>query len=213
MNLVFDFGAVVFSWKPVDLVAEFFPDHAATYAQAGDLAHQLFGHADWHAFDRGTATMADTVARSAARLGLAHAALTRLVACIGERLVPLPESAALVQQLQAMRGQATPPLGVPLRLYYLSNMPVPYARALQRLHGFLNDFDGGVFSGDVQLIKPEPAIYQCLQSRYALEPEHTIFIDDLEANVLAARAQGWHGIHFQSANQLALDLRVFNFNI
>ena len=58
-------------------------------------------------------------------------------------------------------------------------MPAPYARTLERLHDFLGDFDGGIFSGDVLLIKPEPAIYQLLQTRYALEPAKTVFIDDL----------------------------------
>ena len=30
MNLVFDFGAVLFHWQPAQLVAESFPDLAAT---------------------------------------------------------------------------------------------------------------------------------------------------------------------------------------
>ena len=28
MNVVFDFGAVLFTWRPLDLVAECFPDRA-----------------------------------------------------------------------------------------------------------------------------------------------------------------------------------------
>ena len=38
MNVVFDFGAVLFTWRPVDLMAECFPKLAATPAQAGHLA-------------------------------------------------------------------------------------------------------------------------------------------------------------------------------
>jgi putative hydrolase of the HAD superfamily len=86
-------------------------------------------------------------------------------------------------------------------------MPVPYARALERRHDFLSVFDGGIFSGDVLHIKPEPAIYEMLQTRYRLDPGSTVFIDDLPGNVQAARRLGWHGIHFESAQQLATDLR------
>jgi putative hydrolase of the HAD superfamily len=86
-----------------------------------------------------------------------------------------------------------------LRLYYLSNMPVDYARVLEREFAFVRQFDGGVFSGDVKHIKPEPAIYELLQQRYALVPEHTLFIDDLLGNVKAAQALGWSGLVFHDA--------------
>lgn len=208
MNVVFDFGAVLFTWRPVDLVTECFPDRAPTTALAGHLAHEVFGHADWQEFDRGTVSMPEVIERTVARLGLDRAALTKLVESIGERLVPMPESMALLNRLCALRTQPQVNGGEPLHLYFLSNMPVPYARTLERLHPFLRNFDGGVFSGDVLLIKPEPAIYQLLQSRYALEPAKTVFIDDLLGNIEAARAQGWHGIHFKNATQVAQDLQT-----
>jgi putative hydrolase of the HAD superfamily len=210
MNVVFDFGAVLFTWRPVDLVAECFPDRASTPAQAGHLAHEVFGHADWQAFDRGTATMEEVIDRTVARLGLDRAALSKLVGEIGERLVPMPDSIALLSKLDALRSQQQANGGEPLKLYFLSNMPVPYARTLERLHSFLKGFDGGIFSGDVLLIKPEAAIYQLLQSRYALEPVKTVFIDDLLGNIEAAQAQGWHGIHFKSAQQVTQDLQAWD---
>jgi putative hydrolase of the HAD superfamily len=210
--VVFDFGAVLFTWRPLDLVAECFPDRAATPALAGHLAHEVFGHTDWQGFDRGTVTMAEVIDRTVARLGLDRAALTTLVEGIGERLVPMPDSIALLDRLQALRAEQKARGGEPLSLYFLSNMPVPYARTLEHSHAFLKAFDGGIFSGDVLLIKPEPAIYQLLQTRYALDPAQTIFIDDLLGNIEAARAQGWHGVHFKSAGQVAEDLQALGLN-
>ena len=93
-----------------------------------------------------------------------------------------------------------------LRLYYLSNMPEPYARTLEQRHDFFAMFDGGVFSGDVKLAKPDAAIYALLETRYALQPEHTVFIDDLAANITVAKARGWHGIQFESAPQVQTEL-------
>ena len=58
------------------------------------------------------------------------------------------------------------------------------------------------------LIKPEPAIYQLLQTRYALEPTQTVFIDDLLGNIEAAQAHGWHGIHFKTAEQVGRELQA-----
>jgi putative hydrolase of the HAD superfamily len=207
MNVVFDFGAVLFTWRPVDLVTECFPDRAPTPALAGHLAHEVFGHTDWQGFDRGAVSMAEVIDRTVDRLGLDRAALTKLVESIGERLVPMPDSIGLLNRLHALRAEQQVKGGEPLNLYFLSNMPVPYARTLEQSHPFLQKFDGGIFSGDVLLIKPEPAIYQLLQTRYALDPAQTIFIDDLLGNIDAARAQGWHGIHFNNAEQVSHGLQ------
>ena len=96
-------------------------------------------------------------------------------------------------------------------MYFLSNMPMPYARVLEQRHAFLKNFDGGIFSGDVKLIKPDPAIYELLESRYLLDPGHTLFIDDLKSNVEAAKKRGWHGIHFESTAQMESDLKSYDF--
>ena len=40
MNVVFDFGAVLFTWRPIDLVTECFPERAPTPALAGHLAQK-----------------------------------------------------------------------------------------------------------------------------------------------------------------------------
>ena len=212
MNVVFDFGAVLFTWRPVDLMMECFPQRAATRAEAGHLAHEVFGHHEWQAFDRGTIAMADVVAQVAKRVGVDATVLGTLVESIGERLTPMPESVALFKSLVALRAQRAALGGEPLKLYYLSNMPVPYARTLERVNAFLQDFDGGIFSGDELLIKPEPANYQCLQKRYALEPAKTVFLDDLLPNIQAAQAEGWHGIHFHTAQQAAQELQALGLS-
>lgn len=198
IHIVFDFGVVLFTWKPVELVAEYFPQRVAGVADAGHLAHAIFGHADWQAFDRGVLPMQAVVDRTSLRLQLDHQVLHELVASVGARLLPVPESLALLEQLRDLRERTDGRI----RLYYLSNMPTPYARALQGRYAFLDWFDGGIFSGDVKHIKPEPAIYQLLASRYRLVAGRTVFIDDVLGNVAAAQSQGWHGIHFRSAQQV-----------
>lgn len=203
MNIVFDFGAVLFTWQPGVLIQAHFPEHAATQAQRAALSHAVFGHADWHDFDRGVLSAAEVSARTAQRLGLNEPALRALVDGIGERLQPMDDTLALLAQLRALRDAP----GSALRLYYLSNMPEPYARVLEQKHSFIRWFDGGIFSGDVKHIKPEPEIYAMLEHRFQLEPGQTVFIDDLASNVSHAQSRGWHGIHFESATQLKAQLQ------
>ncbi len=205
-SIVFDFGAVLFGWRPDLLVAQRFARQAATPHAAQVLARAIFHHADWLSFDRGVLDLPVVVDRTATRLGLPRADLADLMSGIGEYLTPIPETLDLLARLRRRRQQADD-----LRLFYLSNMPAPFARVLERRHDFLRWFDGGVFSGDVGLLKPEPAIFALLESRHALVPQQAIFIDDSAANVDAARARGWRAIEFRSADQLAADLhRLIN---
>ncbi|TXH86952.1 MAG: HAD family phosphatase [Rhodoferax sp.] len=200
MNYVFDFGAVLVTWKPVNLLAECFPQQADSPAHAGHLAHEVFGHADWQSYDRGTLTMAEVIDRTSARLGLDAQRFAALVGSIGQRLIPMEYSIAWLAGLKAQRDA-----GQDVRLYFLSNMPVDYARVLEQEHAFVRWFDGGIFSGDVGSIKPEAAIYQQLQERHGLVPQQTVFFDDLLGNVQAARALGWHAVQFHNAAQAQRD--------
>ena len=212
MNVVFDFGAVLFTWRPADIVADVFPERAGNEADARQLAHAVFGHQDWHNFDRGLMEMDNVISRTAIRLRLDLTRLQALVYSIGERLQPMQDTVAVLQSLNARRRQgerAQSEGGGSVRgLYFLSNMPVPYARELEQKHTFLEHFDGGIFSGDVLCSKPDPGIYSLLQSSYGLVPGSTVFIDDLKVNVDAARALGWKGIHFTSAEQLTEELQL-----
>ena len=203
MNYVFDFGAVLVTWQPVNLLAECFPQQADSPAHAGHLAHAVFGHADWQSYDRGTLSMAEVIDRTSARLGLDAQRFSALVGSIGQRLIPMEDSIAWLAGLKARRDA-----GEDLRLYFLSDMPVDYARVLEQEHAFVRWFDGGIFSGDVGAIKPEAAIYQQLQDRHVLAPQQTVFFDDLLGNVQAARAQGWHAVQFHNAAQAQRDWHV-----
>ena len=190
MNVVFDFGAVLFAWQPAQLVAQHFPERAATPAQAQQLAHAMFQHADWQGFDIGKIALDDVVRRTAERLNLPVDSLHSALAPIGEQLAPIECNVGLLGTLRERRSRQGD-----IRLYFLSNMPEPFARTLERRFDFLQWFDGGIFSSDVKLGKPDPDIYHLLASRYRLDAAETLFIDDSQANVSAADALGWQTIH------------------
>ena len=87
------------------------------------------------------------------------------------------------------------------KLGILSNMsPESYERLfVPRCAEYCTLLDTVVISGLEFLFKPEEPIYRLTERRMGLPPDRLIFLDDTEANVLAARAFGWHAEVYPSA--------------
>ena len=92
------------------------------------------------------------------------------------------------------------------RALFLSNYSHLIMDANPGVLDFLPVLDGGVFSCDVKLLKPDRAIYAAICEQYALTPCHCVFIDDLKPNVQGARDFGMQAIQFQSYEQAQRDL-------
>lgn len=198
--VVFDFGGVVFRWQPLQLLQEVLPEHAPDEASAREVAAQVFQsfvpHSDWAEFDRGTIEAAELAERIAARTGIDVAGVGALIGAIPPHLAPVGDTVALMRRLKDA--------GHPL--FYLSNMPAPYADHLERNNEFFSWFDGGVFSARVGLIKPDPAVFDLMRSRFGITPGQSVFIDDHAGNIRSAQACGWRAVHFQSAAQCEAQL-------
>ena len=67
---------------------------------------------------------------------------------------------------------------------------------VQAKYPFLDRARSRTVSGLVQLLKPDPEIYQHHTQAHDLDPEHTVFIDDSEKNASGARQSGWQAIQF-----------------
>jgi putative hydrolase of the HAD superfamily len=88
----------------------------------------------------------------------------------------------------------------------LSNTNAIHMDYIFEHYTFLDDFDAHVFSHEVGLLKPDAAIYQHALQKYGLAAERTAFVDDLTANVEAARRVGLQAIHFQNPDQTRAEL-------
>lgn len=101
------------------------------------------------------------------------------------------------------------------KVYALTNWSAetfPIAKAIERFH-FLHWFEGTLVSGEEYLIKPQPEIYEAILSRYDIDREKAIFIDDNIKNVIGSKAVGLDAIHFQSPEQLAKELEKIGVKI
>ncbi len=74
---------------------------------------------------------------------------------------------------------------------------------------FWNEFDGLVISAEVQLVKPDPAIFEYLLKNIGLTNSDCIFIDDSLTNARVAESLGIKSIHFQSLTQMTTELRKY----
>ena len=200
MHYVFDFGRVLFNWQPEALLQRVLPQRVLDEASAAHWVAQVFQSygGDWGEFDRGTVEPGDLVQRISGRTGLTPAEVQAVVDAVPASLQPIPASVDLLQRLQQP--------GKPM--FYLSNMPAPYADHLEREHAFVRAFSDGVFSARVKLIKPDPAIFRMASQRFGVAPAELVFFDDHPANVAAARAAGWQALLFSDAAQAEQDLRA-----
>ncbi len=198
-RIVFDLGAVLFSWQPRQMLLRELPHVVTDEALAAHWERQIFQSygGDWGDFDRGTVSAPDLVQRIARRTGFAAADVQTVVEAVPRELQPMPESVALLHRL-ADAGH---------RLHYLSNMPAPYAEVLEQ-NDFFSRFDSGVFSARVHHNKPEPAIFQAALQHFDAQPQELVFLDDHGPNVERARALGWHAVQFKSAAQAQAELQA-----
>ncbi len=190
-RFVFDFAAVLFEWQPPRLLRRVIPAHAADDETAVRLARAIFQHerGDWGEFDRGTVTVDVLAQRIAARTGLPESAVRAVIDAIPQALTPIADTVDLVERLR----RADRPM------FFLSNMPLPYADLLERRHAFVRAFDDGVFSGRIGLAKPDRAIFDAAARRFDTAPADLVLLDDQPANVEAARHAGWRALHFTDA--------------
>jgi len=68
-NVIFDFGAVLFEWKPTKIVQTY----TDSIFEQDMLLNEVLYHPDWLALDRGTILMAEVIPKFAARTGFPEA--------------------------------------------------------------------------------------------------------------------------------------------
>ena len=183
-GVVFDFGGVMTvspkddDWPVYAYCAKFGVDRAAV-----DRGWQRYRNL----WDGGFISFAELYGRTFADAGVTIGAaqlddLWELDAADWFRTMRT-DTLALMRRLKASGKK----LGV------LSNLsPESYERLfVPRCAEYRALLDAEVISGLDLRYKPEEPIYRLMERRMGLPPARLIFLDDTEANVLAARAFGW----------------------
>ena len=191
--VVFDLGGVLIDWDPRHLYRKLF---AGDEAAMEDFLATVCTH-EWHRHhDAGR-----SFAEGARILKEQHPDKAELIDAFGARQGEMMAGpiAGTVEILQALRDRGTP-------LYALSNWPAEGFPLARDRFDFLGWFRGILLSGEIGAIKPQPRIYEVLLERFAIDPLSAVYIDDVEANVAAARPFGIHAVHFTTPAALRADL-------
>ena len=93
-----------------------------------------------------------------------------------------------------------------LRTAILSNMGNSVLENMKREFDWLDRFDVLVWSYQLHMAKPNPAIYRHVLQQLDTQPEETLFLDDKRENIEAAQGLGFKTIEFSTVEGLRADL-------
>jgi 2-haloacid dehalogenase len=190
--VVFDLGGVLIDWDPRHLYRKLLADEAAVEEFLATVCTP-----EWNAeldrgrpFTEGVAELVERHPEHAANIAAYHERWPEMVA--GD----IPGTVEVLAELRAA--------GVPL--YALTNWSAETFAITRGRFEFLEWFDGLLVSGEERVTKPDPAIFQLLLDRFGLDPAATVFVDDSEANVAAARRLGIDATRFTGPEDLRREL-------
>ena len=191
-NIIFDFGAVLVDWNPHYVYDPYFgdPEKATWFIENICTAAWNKELDGGKPFSQGVAELSAQYPEWAPEIELYHRNWKKMMGGA------IPGMYDLVADLkQAGYG-----------IYGLTNW------ASETFYTIVNDYpvfsllDGMVVSGDVRLLKPDAAIFNCLLDKYGLKAEESVFIDDNAENVDGAIAAGLSAIRFTGAAALRAEL-------
>ena len=193
-TVIFDVGNVLVDFDWEGFIHRMFPGREELIAEL-DVA--VWGSGRWDRLDAGDdpeEVLASIIAYSPSH----EKELRKVFANVGQTLRKREATPSWLKSLKS-RGY---------RLLYLSNYSHYVMNCNPDVLDFLPLMDGGIFSCDVKLIKPDRRIYEALAEKYSLKPSECVFIDDLERNVKAGRDFGFHAIQFGTLSQTQRDLEA-----
>jgi 2-haloacid dehalogenase len=192
--VVFDLGGVLIDWDPRHLYRSLFDDEAEMERFLAEVTTQAWNYEQ----DRGRPfahAIAELTREHPDQADLIEAYWSRWPETLGE---PFHETVEILTGLRATG----------IRLLALTNWSAETFPFAPPRYPFLAWFEAVIVSGEVELAKPDPAIFQLLVDRHGLEPARTVLIDDSVANVEAAGALGFRAIRFTDAAALRRDLNA-----
>ncbi len=190
-NIVFDIGDVLIGFEAMKYLTSLFGEEKAVR-----IADAVFGSGYWKELDLANLSdeeILELFCSTAPDLSdEIKEAFYRIGECVNKLDWPVP----LIDSLKD-RGYG---------VYFLSNMSEHVISSNADAFGFVSHMDGGIWSCDVHIIKPDADFFRLLYEKYGLIPEECLFIDDHKENIDIGKKFGMKGIVFKDHDQLMADL-------
>lgn len=124
------------------------------------------------------------------------------------RIYPLKDGVDILKKCHAQTDEQGNRLH---KLFALSNSSThAYEQLSQTFPDIISLFDGAVLSSHVGTHKPDARLYEHFLTTHKVDPLKSIFIDDKEVNVHAARSFGMQGIVCSDFKQVEEQLKKLN---
>ena len=191
--VVFDIGNVLmdFGWKAY--LEKQWPDDPA---MREELANATFLSEEWQEGDRRDMTAEEWTVRYIKNAPHLEKEIRQICTHLRDIFSVYPYTRSWIRTMKKMG----------YRVYYLSNYARTAFEQTEDILDFTEEMDGGLFSCDVHMVKPDPAFFRLLLEKYQLDPARCVFIDDIETNLEGARAVGMHIILFENPAQAEAQL-------
>lgn len=179
-NIIFDFGNVLAEFYPEKLTRPCVPDEENLKL----ISDVVFDRLYWNRLDDGTISDEEVKETFKSRLPehLYKAACTVYDSWV-KNLTPVPGMCELVRDLKSAGT----------KLYLISNISTGFAESYSEvpwISNLLSKFDGLVFSGVINLTKPDKEIFEHLLINYNLNACDCLFVDDSKINTDGAEKVG-----------------------
>lgn len=194
-NIIFDLGNVLLDFSPVS----YLKDLGFNESQVSKLNSLVFKSKEWLMLDRGTISEKEAVEIWQQRSPDLKEEISLVMNGWKKILNLKTETLEILKSLFEKN----------YKLYVLSNFHQQAFEYVRQKYNFFKYFDALVISAEVNLIKPEPEIYDYILNKFNLNPAETIFIDDSKENIEAALKKGIRVIHFTDAESLKKELNFY----
>ena len=191
-NVIFDLGGVLVNWKPKETILDVFKNKKI--APIDELI-EIWKSGICKDLERGLITQEEAIKKLPERYSKED--FSYFLKEVYKYLFPLEEGLKIFNAVKS-NGH---------KIYVLSNFQEEHFAKASPNYDFLKQVDGIVLSFKVKAMKPEPEIYQALLNNYSLNPEESIFIDDMEENIAGAKIFGIDGIVCKNHDYVLEELR------
>ncbi|WP_027623380.1 HAD family hydrolase [Clostridium lundense] len=182
-NVIFDLGNVLISFNPI----EYLRKKVNNEEKVQEIFKEIFLSKEWGMLDKGVITEEEAINNICSRSNGNDKLIRLAMNNWYEMLTPIE---GMIENLKKLKDKG-------YKIYYLSNFHMLAFEDVTNKNEFFKFFDGGVVSFKEKLLKPEKDIYNKLIERYKIDPKESVFIDDTETNIAAAKKLGFQTIHFK----------------
>ena len=187
-TIIFDIGDVLFTWSS-----------KTNTSIPSQTLRKILASTTWFEYERGQISQDLCYDRIAAQFSLDP---TEIRKAFDEARDSMQCNDRMIDLIRELKRQSNG-----LRIFAMSNISFPDYEVLRTKPADWSLFDHVFTSAAAGQRKPNLSFYQRVLAETNIDPCSAIFLDDKSENVLSARSLGFHGIVFDTTENVARSLR------